>query len=276
MTQFPGGTSVTRLQVYTDGGGTPHLHTVSTEAYVVIGGKGTLQTLDMSGFRETPLEAGSTVWFTPGVIHRAISDGDLQVVVVMSNAGLPEAGDAVMTFPADVVADPVRYQEAITLGDDPAEPVRRRRDLAVEGFLCLVDDPGALAGFYRDAAALVRPRIEKWRRIWSHTAEAQTRRTAAMLDALDRGDFQHLHEATLQAADPDPAPSWGMCGHLRPLHALPAPSSSVTPRPAVTAPLSVTAPSSAAPEPSVTSPLPVASPPPATAPSPVSPPNNVP
>ncbi|GAA1581924.1 cupin domain-containing protein [Actinoplanes couchii] len=217
MSSFPGGTSVTRLQVYDDGGGTPHLHTVSTEAYVVIGGKGALQTLDTSGFRETPLAAGSTVWFTPGVIHRAINHGDLQVVVVMSNAGLPEAGDAVMTFPPEVVADPARYREAIALGDDPAASVRRRRELAVEGFGRLTADPVALAAFYRDAAALVRPRIDEWRRIWSHTVEAQTRRTSAMLDALDRGEFQHLRDAALHAADPDPATAWGMCGHLHPL-----------------------------------------------------------
>ncbi|HWS38658.1 MAG TPA: cupin domain-containing protein [Actinoplanes sp.] len=214
---FPGGTSVTRLQVYDDGGGTPHMHTVSTEAYVVIGGKGTLQTLDTTGFRETPLEAGRTVWFTPGVIHRAINGGDLQVVVVMSNAGLPEAGDAVMTFPPEVIADPDRYREAIALGADPAASVRRRRALAVDGFDRLKADPAALAAFYRDAAALVRPRIDQWRRIWSHTVEAQTRRTSAMLDALHRGDFQHLHDATLHAAVPPAATVFGMCGHLHPL-----------------------------------------------------------
>jgi mannose-6-phosphate isomerase-like protein (cupin superfamily) len=78
---FPGGTSVTHLSVYSgicpDGlaGGTPHLHTASTEAYVVIEGNGALQTLDPSGLHETPLEPGSTVWFTPGTIHRAIGIG---------------------------------------------------------------------------------------------------------------------------------------------------------------------------------------------------------
>ncbi|KHD74492.1 cupin domain-containing protein [Actinoplanes utahensis] len=215
MSDFPGGTAVTRLQVYGDGGGTPHMHTVSSEAYVVIGGTGTLQTLDMSGYRETPLTPGSTVWFTPGVIHRAINDGDLQVVVVMSNAGLPEAGDAVMTFPPEILADPARYRVAAGLGPDPGHAVRVRRDLAVEGFHRLVESPAALAGFYRDAAALVRPRVEEWRRIWSHTVEAQTRRTAAMLDTLAGGDFQHLHDAAVQSSAPSPATAWGMCGHLR-------------------------------------------------------------
>ncbi|MFD0478803.1 cupin domain-containing protein [Nonomuraea thailandensis] len=79
---FPGGTSISRLTVYTgacaDGleGGTPHLHTASTEAYVVIGGRGTLQTLDVNGLKETELGPGSTVWFTPGTIHRAVNRAD--------------------------------------------------------------------------------------------------------------------------------------------------------------------------------------------------------
>lgn len=52
-----------------------------------------------SGPRQTPLAAGSVDWFTPGTIRRAVNHSGLTVVVVMANAGLPEAGDAVMTFP---------------------------------------------------------------------------------------------------------------------------------------------------------------------------------
>jgi mannose-6-phosphate isomerase-like protein (cupin superfamily) len=218
---FPGGTSISRLAVYDDGGGTPHLHTVSTEAYVVIGGAGAVQTLDRSGFRETPLAAGSTVWFGPGVIHRAVNHDDLRVLVIMSNAGLPEAGDAVMTFPPDVLADPERYRAAVTLpaGDGAAPAVRRRRELAVGGFDHLVTrmragDPGPLEGFYASAAALVRPRIEDWRRIWQSTVEADARRTAAVLDALDRGDFDHLRDGGVRESPQSAETRWGMCGHL--------------------------------------------------------------
>ncbi|WP_101789607.1 cupin domain-containing protein [Nonomuraea indica] len=225
---FPGGTSVSRLSVYSghpcpDGleGGTPHLHTASTEAYVVVGGRGVLQTLDLAGPRETALARGSTVWFTPGTIHRAVNHGDLEVVVVMQNAGLPEAGDAVMTFPPEIVADPGRYREAATLpAGDPEvveAAVRRRRDLAVEGFLRLSrsaaeGDLGPLRAFYDSAVALVRPNVARWRDIWEATVARQTRDTGELLDALERGDGAHLRRASLMESPP--RSRWGMCGHL--------------------------------------------------------------
>ncbi len=54
---LPGGTSVSHVQVYDtvgpDGlaGGSPHLHTVCTEAYLVIAGEGMVQTLVRGGVR---------------------------------------------------------------------------------------------------------------------------------------------------------------------------------------------------------------------------------
>ncbi|GAA4455486.1 cupin domain-containing protein [Phytohabitans houttuyneae] len=222
---FPGGTSVSRLTVYTgrcaDGleGGTPHVHTASTEAYVVTAGEGALQTLSGAGFAETPLRAGTTVWFTPGAIHRAVNRGGLHVVVVMSNAGLPEAGDAVMTFPPDVLADPEAYRAAATLppGGDVEAAVGRRRDLAVEGFRRLADalragDSAPLEAFYAQAAALVRPAVAGWRRIFDETVARETRRTAEVLDALERGDAAHLRDAAVREAPS--GERWGMCGRL--------------------------------------------------------------
>jgi mannose-6-phosphate isomerase-like protein (cupin superfamily) len=222
---FPGGTSVSRLSVYSgacsDGleGGTPHLHTASAEAYVVIGGSGALLTADVRGVRETALTPGSTVWFTPGTIHRAVNRGGLEVVVIMQNAGLPEAGDAVMTFPPEIVADQDRYREAATLPAENVEAaVTRRRELAVEGFLRIADalrdgDPGPLQRFYDHALALVRPKVAGWREIWENTVARQTRESADVLDALDRGDGTHLRRAALMESPPQDR--WGMCGHLR-------------------------------------------------------------
>lgn len=197
---FPGAVSVSHLQVYDFpvpdaeqvltgdlgagsgtggvldrelvGGGTPHLHTVSAEAYVVLAGTGAVQTLDSSGAGQHALAAGEVFWFTPGTVHRLINTGGLEIVVVMQNRGLPEAGDAVLTFPPEVLADPDRYQEAMRLpppeaGPDAlAEGARRRRDLALEGYFALREQveqrgPEALEPLHQAAAALVKPRLTR-------------------------------------------------------------------------------------------------------------------
>lgn len=229
MSTFPGATSLSHLDVYQDAapdgicGGSPHVHLVSTEAYVVISGEGALQTIDASGFRETPLTAGEVVWFTPGTIHRAVNHGDLRVVVLMSNAGLPEAGDAVMTFPADVLADADAYGEAASLGAPDGRPERaaRRRDLAVAGFAALRDavlagDGDALPRFHAAAAALVRSRAEHWGDLIRERPLAQAQASLEHADAILRGDIAHLGEARVQRAAPaDGERRFGMCGRLR-------------------------------------------------------------
>ncbi|MDQ7878988.1 cupin domain-containing protein [Microbacterium sp. QXD-8] len=226
---FPGGTSLSHLGIYADAapdgvcGGSPHMHLVSTEAYVVVEGRGALQTIDREGFRETELEAGSVVWFTPGTIHRAVNRGGLKVIVLMSNAGLPEAGDAVMTFPADIVADPDAYAAAASLGeaDGREERVSRRRDLAVAGFEALRDaviagDRGPLADFHAAAGALVLRSAGAWGRLVRERPLAQAERSLALTEAIAQGDVAHLgearvHEAPAQAADR----GYGMCGRIR-------------------------------------------------------------
>ena len=232
---FPGATSVSVLEVYggcaPDGlpGGTPHLHTVSAEAYVVVAGRGRLQTVDGSGFAEHPLEPGSLVWFEPGVIHRVVNDGgDLEVRVVMQNAGLPEAGDAVMTFPDDVLADADRYRAAATLpaadrpDADRLAAALARRDLAVEGFRALfvdgiVDDgrldPERLARLHARAVALVAPRAPEWRERWRAGALAAAQETGRRLDALEAGRDPGLADA--RVAQSPAADAFGMCGRLR-------------------------------------------------------------
>jgi mannose-6-phosphate isomerase-like protein (cupin superfamily) len=240
--RFPGATSVSRLEAYADAapdglaGGTPHLHTVSSEAYLVVAGSGVLQTVDASGFAEHPLEPGALVWFEPGVIHRAVNHGGLDVRVIMANAGLPEAGDAVMTFPDDVLADPAAYAEAAALpgsGPDATSTstststerlaaAGARRDLAVRGFLDLFDD-GVLddAHLRRDrldrlharAVALVAAKAATWRELWQRGALAEATATGARLDALEAGRDPGLAAARVTAARPEPA-SLGMCGVL--------------------------------------------------------------
>ncbi|MEV4777146.1 cupin domain-containing protein [Microbacterium sp. LWH12-1.2] len=229
-TTFPGGTSVSFLAVYDDKapdglrGGSPHVHLASTECYTVTDGRGRLQTIDRHGFRETLLEPGSVVWFTPGTIHRAVNDHDLRAIVIMSNAGLPEAGDAVLTFPEDIVASETAYRSAATLpeGDDSTRraAAARRRDLAVEGFLALRNaverhDPGPLEAFYSAAAALVRDEAQAWDDVVRSNALEQSHRALALVAAAAQGDSAFLHEAELRHAPATADAALGMCGRLR-------------------------------------------------------------
>ncbi|WP_454851126.1 cupin domain-containing protein [Promicromonospora soli] len=247
---FPGGTSVSHLRVYDwpapdapGGSGSPHFHTASTEAYVTLAGRGRVQTLSQEGFAEHELVPGRIVWFSPGVIHRSVNDGGLEVLVVMSNAGLPEAGDAVLTFPPEILVDPAAYRDAATLPSpsaggaasdgggwssadaadpaeddlavDPAEddPVvaaaaLARRDLALEGFQVLrdaVEEDGEAAfdGLYVAAAQLVAPQAAGWRDVWTTSVGRAVAETDWALAAL----------APESGADPGAAEA-AVVGHL--------------------------------------------------------------
>lgn len=227
---LPGAVAVSHLRVYdwpaADGlrGGTPHLHLTCSEGYVVVGGAGSVQTLTASGFRQTPLAPGALVWFTPGTIHRLVNEDGLRIVVLMENSGLPEAGDAVLTLPPDRLADPEVYRASVALPTDGSESdqeraARARRDLAMEGFLALrrateAGDPEPLAAFHRAAAALVRPKAEDWRGRWERGAAAASEVTGAQLDAVARGDGDHLADACVHAEQPSAYGKFGMCGRL--------------------------------------------------------------
>jgi mannose-6-phosphate isomerase-like protein (cupin superfamily) len=208
---LPGAVGLSHLSAYdweaADGvcGGSPHLHLVCTEAYVVTGGRGAVQTLSPDGYRDIPLGPGSLAWFTPGTVHRMVQGGDLRITVLMQNNGLPEAGDAVFTFPPEVLADPGRYRAAASLppgtGPDTEAAARRRRDLAVEGYLTLREaliagDSGPYRAFQQAAARLVRARVPAWRELWRTGALATAERTGAQLDALESGDPAYLADAT--------------------------------------------------------------------------------
>jgi hypothetical protein len=143
-----GGTGISRVVVYDqrpspDGqhGGSPHVHSVTDEAYYVTRGTGWVELHDLArGFRRLRLEPGTYVDFEPGVLHRLVNEEGLELLAIMGNAGLPEAGDARMYFGAAVDASPERYEELWTLprrqGLDGA---LERRDRAVEAYAKLVD-----------------------------------------------------------------------------------------------------------------------------------------
>jgi mannose-6-phosphate isomerase-like protein (cupin superfamily) len=229
---FPGAIAATHLRVYDteapDGlaGGTPHLHTACTEAYWVVAGTGVVQTLTAGGYEEVPLEPGAFVWFTPGTIHRLVNGGDLEILVLMQNAGLPESGDMVITFPADVLASSEAYAAAATLPEDErtttgtGDAARARRDLAVPTFLELRDatsagDPAPLRAFHDAAARLVQPRTADWAKRWREGPLREVEHTGDLLRALAEADADHLADASVhRLPPPGEERRMGCCGTL--------------------------------------------------------------
>jgi mannose-6-phosphate isomerase-like protein (cupin superfamily) len=238
---FPGSTAVTVLDVYDwvapDGlpGGSAHVHLASTEGYVVLSGAGRLQTLSSRGYGETPLVPGDCLWFTPGTIHRLVNEEELRLLVVMQNAGLPEHGDAVLTFPPEILADPAAYARAASLasggdsgrdsdgnggGGDLAEAARRRASLAIEGYLALREQvadngPAALADFYAAALRLASGHIDDWRARWLAGALTTAELTGTHLDEIATRVTGHLESAGLWRIErPAGERGYGMCGRL--------------------------------------------------------------
>jgi hypothetical protein len=210
-------------------GGSPHLHFACAEAYLVIKGRGSVQTLSSEGFREIPLLTGSLVWFTPGLIHRLINvDGQLEIFAVMENAGLPEHGDSLLTFPLQYLHDEDSYLQITSLSRSGSvsgnnrEAARKRRDLAVEGFLLLrgeVERGGSLESFYDLAVRLVRSKESTWRHIWEAGPASTIRRTKSFLDKLNAGASDYLNQGTVFEIPVDlvhEERKLGMCGTLRP------------------------------------------------------------
>jgi mannose-6-phosphate isomerase-like protein (cupin superfamily) len=234
---LPGGTSVSHVRVYDsigpDGlaGGSPHLHTVCTEAYLVIAGEGMVQTLSGEGYAETPLHAGVVAWFSPGTVHRLVNlDGRLELYVVMSNAGLPEAGDMILAFRPDLLDDEVGYR---TLADLPADgrttahapdPAMRRRDAAVEGFLhwrLAVESEGsaALDALYRSAVDLLGARPDTWAELLAGDPSIDLERSRAQIAALTApgrtGAAARLAESAIRSTSLHPdVRTMGCCGTL--------------------------------------------------------------
>ena len=198
---FPGATGLSEVTIYdwpgADGcaGGSPHMHTASTEAYVVLEGSGRLETLNSDGFTSSPLEPGVVLWFTPGTVHRAINDsGNLKVLVVMQNAGLPENGDAVMTFPPEHLADAEAYGRAAALEIKDA-------------------DAGLAEG--EEAARLVAPRTAAWADLLAGGAAEQAETTRQQLASLDAAESFYLGKARTTMGQRKNRRFYGMCGRIQ-------------------------------------------------------------
>jgi len=228
-TALPGGIGVSVLNVYDreapDGlvGGTPHVHLACAEGYYVISGSGAVQTLNAHGYEETPLSSGSVVWFDPGTIHRLVNEDQLRILTLMSNNGLPEAGDAVMTFPPTHLRDRPTYLQAATLhgtGENRTASAMERRDLALQGYQTLrsaveAKGPQALEEFYAAAVGIIRSQVGEWRQRWERGPKHMVEDTQAALDSLERGEAPHLARARINTLDaPTESGRHGMCGRL--------------------------------------------------------------
>lgn len=229
---FPAAVGLTHLRVYdtaaADGmvGGSPHMHLASAEAYIPIAGEGEVQALSGAGEETFPLRPGQIVWFEPGVIHRLVNaDGALELLVVMQNAGLPEAGDAVFTFPDDIMADDLAYLNAATLsGSSQGERIAsalERRNLAVEGFAALIaasrsGDERPLRTFLERSASLKRGLLSEWKSLVEAGPVEAIRKTQHQLEQLQQGSIAELMHARIRSNAPDERqPGVGMCGLLR-------------------------------------------------------------
>ena len=73
LPDFPGAVGLSQLEVYPwptadhEHGGSPHMHLACAECYVVVSGRGRLETLDYKGLTTTELHPGDVVCLrTPG------------------------------------------------------------------------------------------------------------------------------------------------------------------------------------------------------------------
>jgi len=231
---FPGAVALTRLDVYgweaTDGvcGGSPHMHTASSEAYLVLSGTGRVETVTSSGYASHELAPNDLLWFSPGTIHRLVNTGGLDILAIMQNGGLPEAGDAVLTFEGDIVADPERYAHTAALdgGPGPASnpsihAARTRRDAAMAGYqrlkeAALAGEFAAIEQFQRDAVRLVQSRVPGWQELWNGRIAPEAARTERWLADLAEGRFSHFKDAAVSRTAPaGDERTFGMCGMLQ-------------------------------------------------------------
>ena len=217
---LPAGVGVSHVKVYTapgpDGaiGGSPHMHTVCSEMYYCLSGRGYVETLSGEGYQKIELEPAMLVSFRPGLIHRVLNPHEnLELLIIMQNGGLSERGDFVLTFPEAIVKDPTAYAQAAMAKTD--EQAFRRRNLAVEGFQPLrqameLDRSQGLEmlrRFYSRARDIIAPKVEGFEWVLKSGAQAEINAGLDALDFLRMGRVQYLERASCLAISPmsDPA-----------------------------------------------------------------------
>lgn len=232
-TDVLGGVGLTHLKVYEDRlapdgqySGCAHVHAITDEAYFVVAGEGFLELHDITnGFRRVSLRPGGYVQFTPGTIHRVVSTGGLEVVVVIGNAGLAERGDARIYFGPDVDADADEYRRLTALPrTDGLAGALDRRDASVAGYDRLMDlrnsDPKAYRAEITRFVRLHFREMEALRDAFASIVDAGPARWTDIVRArLDALPDSPADAETVTAPRPS-EPVLGMCGMLRPVAGL--------------------------------------------------------
>jgi len=224
---MPGATLLTRLNVYDtpgpDGqkGGTPHVHLICTELYYVLSGSGAVEIIDKNGFSRVELKQHGAYLFTSGTIHRLINPhGDLELLIVMQNSGLPERGDNIVTFPAEVLGDPSRFATAMKA--ERLSDALWRRDRGVEGFLELKsafersaqDGRRALDAFYKLCMKRTTAHHKDWYARVTHGAFQDAQDSLFKIIEATAGRIDYLHAAKNELIEADENTQLGFCGSL--------------------------------------------------------------
>lgn len=230
-TTLPGGILISRVNVYSsmspDGqrSGTPHIHLACDEMYYGLSGTGFVELISYVGFERRSVTPGDAVCFTPGTIHRAINpNGDLVILVIMQNKGLPERGDVAVCFPHDIVSSEPLYRQAMCFDDEGS--AQRRRDLGVLGFNRLKQafDESLGTGrrlldeFYQFAIQRTRDQYSAWRRVIEQGPHAEVKRSQQILDVLEDKSIESLRLGRAFAANAAPQTTLGYCGHIHSYH----------------------------------------------------------
>ncbi len=225
--RMPGATLMTRLKVYDtvapDGqrGGTPHVHLLCSEMYLVLAGQGAVEMIDEGGFRSVCLNPHDALLFSPGTIHRLINPhGTSEILVIMANSGLPERGDNVVCFAPEWMGDQARYDEAMRVAS--LAEAYQRRDRGVQGFLALKaafdasEEAGgqALHDFYARAAQRTHAQHAAWEQIIRESVQEEARATERHLQALYAGELGYLSAARQHLMPAGRYRTTGFCGHL--------------------------------------------------------------
>lgn len=225
--QMPGATLMTRLKVYDTPtpdeqiGGTPHVHLVCTEMYIVLNGSGAVEMLDKDGFSRVELQQNDALLFSPGTIHRLINPNcDLELLVIMQNSGLPERGDNVVTFTDNYLMTDEAYTEAMQV--QTIEDAYQRRNRGVDGFLGIkaaFEDnlsvgQAALEKFYAYANARTASQQQQWHKIIHKGALSTAKESLAQIEQLQAQNTRYLSNNAHTVIRADDFSNLGFCGHL--------------------------------------------------------------